>query len=93
MWALAAAGLVIAASLALFALGPDEANVPRLPTGGETGAILDPLLFRGAAQVAYTVARNDPELMDRIYCFCECSRPPLLHKSLRTCFATRHGAG
>lgn len=88
-----ALALVTIAGVASVVLGPGGAEVPRLPRGGETGAILSPFNFSGAARTAYMAAQKYPELLDEIYCFCECSRPPLMHKSLRTCFATRHGAG
>ncbi len=93
VWTLGAAMLAVVGIVAFVTLGPDEAEVPRLPLGGETRAILSPQLYSGATQVAYAVAQRYPELMDKIYCYCECSRPPNFHKSLRSCFATRHGAG
>lgn len=95
LWALAggAALVVLVAGVVLVNPGLDSETQARAPRGGETNAILSPQYFSGAAQVAYSVAQQHAELLDHVFCFCECGRAPLLHKSLRTCFATTHGAG
>ena len=62
--------------------------------GGETRPVLDPLRFsqRGARQ-AYLAAQRHPQVLDRVYCYCFCDRPPANHKSLLSCFTDLHGAG
>jgi hypothetical protein len=44
----------------------------------------------GAAQ-AYAAARNAPQLLDGLYCHCECAKN-FGHRSLLTCFESDHGA-
>lgn len=62
--------------------------------GGERRPVLDPLRFpdRNARQ-AYLAAQRHPQVLDSIYCYCRCDRPPFLHKSLLSCFTDNHGAG
>jgi hypothetical protein len=38
-------------------------------------------------------AARHPDVLDQLYCYCHCDRPPFLHKSLLSCFTDRHGAG
>ena len=62
--------------------------------GGERRPVLDPLRFpdRNARQ-AYLAAQRHPQVLDSLYCYCRCDRPPFLHKSLLSCFTDNHGAG
>jgi hypothetical protein len=52
---------------------------------------LDPNLFKGKAQQAYRIAREIPEILAQIPCFCECETYG--HENLLDCFIDRHGAG
>ena len=52
---------------------------------------LDPHLFKGKAKQAYQIAREIPEILAQIPCFCECEAYG--HKNLLDCFIDRHGAG
>jgi hypothetical protein len=52
---------------------------------------LDPNLFKGKARQAYQVAREIPEILARMPCFCECEA--FGHENLLDCFVDRHGAG
>ncbi len=52
---------------------------------------LDPGLFRGKAKQAYQIAREIPEVLAQIPCFCECEAYG--HENLLDCFIDRHGAG
>jgi flagellar basal body-associated protein FliL len=61
--------------------------------GKETKPVLDPSMFSGAAQAAYAAAKNYPEVMNQVYCYCSCDNPPINHKNLLSCFTDRHGAG
>ena len=61
--------------------------------GGETRPVLDASQFQGYARAAYAAAARYPEVLDQVYCYCECDRPPTYHKSLLSCFTDRHGAG
>jgi len=59
----------------------------------ETGLpkTLDPDRFRGKAKAAYTIAKEIPEILSQIPCFCECE--PFGHENLLDCFIDNHGAG
>jgi Protein of unknown function with PCYCGC motif len=52
---------------------------------------LDPNLFSGKAKEAYQVAREIPEILAQVPCFCECE--PFGHENLLDCFIDNHGAG
>ena len=52
---------------------------------------LDPKLFKGKAQQAYQIAREIPEILAQIPCFCECEAYG--HENLLDCFIDDHGAG
>jgi hypothetical protein len=52
---------------------------------------LDPNLFKGKAKRAYQVAKEIPEVLARMPCFCECEA--FGHESLLDCFIDQHGAG
>ena len=57
--------------------------------GGETRATLSPVLFVGNVARAYSVARENRELLDSIYCYCNCKKT-IGHKSLLSCFTDKH---
>jgi hypothetical protein len=57
--------------------------------GGETRPTLSPALFIGKAARTYKIARENPELIDSIYCYCNCKKS-FGHKSLLTCFVDKH---
>ena len=61
--------------------------------GGEMRPVLDPFQF-GSAQVrhAYMAAAAHPDVLDQVYCYCLCDRPPFNHKSLLSCFTDYHGS-
>ena len=44
----------------------------------------------GAAE-AYAAARGTPQILDGVYCHCDCSKH-FGHRSLLTCFESDHGA-
>ena len=52
---------------------------------------LDPNFFKGKAKEAYQIAKDIPEILARIPCFCECE--PYGHENLLDCFIDKHGAG
>lgn len=51
----------------------------------------DPNLFKGKAKAAYQVAREIPEILVQVPCFCECEAYG--HENLLDCFIDNHGAG
>ncbi len=52
---------------------------------------LDPHHFRGKARQAYQIAKEIPEVLVQVPCFCECE--PFGHENLLDCFIDQHGAG
>jgi hypothetical protein len=52
---------------------------------------LDPNLFKGKTKRAYEVAKEIPEVLAQMPCFCECEA--FGHENLLDCFVDRHGAG
>ncbi len=52
---------------------------------------LDPSLFKGKAKQAYQIAREIPQVLAQMPCFCECEA--FGHENLLDCFIDRHGAG
>lgn len=55
----------------------------------ETRPTLDPALFVGKAALAHQVARDMPDTLDQLYCYCECDKH-LGHKSLLSCYTDGH---
>ncbi len=52
---------------------------------------LDPNLFKGKAKQAYQIAKEIPQVLAQMPCFCECEA--FGHENLLDCFIDRHGAG
>jgi len=57
----------------------------------ETRPTLDPARFVGKARLAHQVAREIPDVLDQLYCYCECDKH-LGHKSLLSCYTDGHAA-
>lgn len=57
--------------------------------GGETRATLSPENFTGLTRDAYRIAREIPEVLDSLHCYCECKKH-FGHKSLLTCYVDEH---
>lgn len=65
-----------------------KARVP----GGERRPTLSPALFTGVVAQAYQVAREIPQVLDQLYCWCKCIENSG-HKSNLSCFVDSHAAG
>ena len=59
--------------------------------GGETRQTLSPANFTGTTSKAYQIAKEIPEVLDSLYCYCNCKRDHG-HKSLLTCYVDDHAA-
>ncbi len=55
----------------------------------ETRPTLSPQRFRGKVKRAYQIAREIPEVLDRLYCYCRC-RVNFNHKNLLSCYVGTH---
>lgn len=61
----------------------------------ETKETLQPVLFAKDSYVegAYRIAREIPEVLDKIFCYCYCEvNPHFKHKSLLTCYTDEHAS-
>jgi hypothetical protein len=90
----AAAGLVSWGWLGLN--GPDRHPNLMYSSAGvherhERGTSLSPALFVGQTARSYEIAQEIPEILDQLYCYCECDKH-LGHKSLLSCFIDSHAA-
>src|SRR3990170_419709 len=57
--------------------------------GGETRPTLQPSNFNGETALAYQAAKEIPEVLDSLYCFCDCEKH-FGHKSLLSCYVDEH---
>ena len=57
----------------------------------ETRQTLPPTLFSGRVRRAYQIARDIPEVLDKLYCYCMCKENSG-HKNLLTCYVDNHAA-
>ncbi|HEX8649537.1 MAG TPA: CYCXC family (seleno)protein [Pyrinomonadaceae bacterium] len=71
---------------------------PRIPAHYENARdakplapTLDPQRFFGQARAAYQIAREIPETLAQLPCYCHCDEG-FGHKSLHTCFETDHSS-
>ncbi len=55
----------------------------------ETRPTLSPGRFRGRVRKAYGIAREIPQVLDRLYCYCRC-RVNFNHKNLLSCYVGTH---
>ncbi len=81
--------LVLGAAFTLVSCKEDPAMDPALLRGGETRATLAPYYFNGPVAAAYRIAQEIPEVIDSLYCYCDC-KLHLGHKSLLTCYVDTH---
>lgn len=65
-----------------------KAAIPRVPRP----ATLSPVLFTGYAARGYQVAKEIPEVLEHVMCYCGCDRNPG-HQNNLDCFSDEHGAG
>ena len=97
------AGVLLASAFALALLwrGAAPAGPMAGPTAGASGSAqvarretrptLDPGLFVGKAAAAHQVAREIPDVLDQLYCYCQCDKH-IGHKSLLSCYTDGHAA-
>lgn len=95
-------GLVITLVAGIFAWGWVSTRSPKRFSGSdltapggyvrrESRTPLSPTLFVGKTARAYQVAHEIPDILDQLYCYCECDKH-MGHVSLLSCFTDRHGA-
>jgi hypothetical protein len=52
---------------------------------------LSPAMFSGKVRKAYEIAREIPEVLDQLYCYCRC-RENFGHKNLLSCYVDTHAS-
>jgi hypothetical protein len=52
---------------------------------------LDPMQFTGEVREAYKIARENPDLLAQLHCYCGCDRTDG-HKNLLDCYRSTHAA-
>ncbi|CAG1066258.1 hypothetical protein BAC1_01865 [uncultured bacterium] len=57
--------------------------------GGEARPTLQPSNFTGETALAYQAALEIPEVLDSLYCYCDCEKHSG-HKSLLSCYVDEH---
>ncbi len=89
-WMIVAAGLGL---LLIVGFGAWQMRAAADANGSDAGASLtqDPELYRGDIRQAYIVARDHPELLAQLDCYCGCEQNEG-HKNLLDCYRTNHGA-
>ena len=75
-----------AGTTVLLAAAPGSVRARR-----ETRPTLDPGHFVGKAALAHQIAREIPDVLDQLYCYCECDKHSG-HKSLLSCYTDGHAA-
>ncbi len=81
---------ILSGIIAMWSISDGEEDY-LVPPGGEDRPVISPALFVGRTARAYEIAREHPELMDKIWCYCGCVRNSG-HRSLKTCFINRHAS-
>ena len=94
LWLIAGA-VILLSGIAWFSLRPSEAPVERnsqqqlstlkIPT-------LPPEMFTGKTREAYQVAKEIPDVLHQVQCYCGCKESDG-HQSNFFCFIDQHGAG
>jgi Protein of unknown function with PCYCGC motif len=85
---------VLALVMVVTSRRPGQAAVHPDPRPGITAErVLPPSFLPGGRGVieAYAAARNAPQILDGLYCHCQCARN-FGHRSLLTCFESDHGS-
>jgi hypothetical protein len=97
LWGLALPAVLVAGALLFWREPGSDRTAPAMSASGagagyvrrETRPTLDPARFVGKARLAHQVAREIPDVLDRLYCYCECDKH-LGHKSLLSCYTDGH---
>ena len=87
--ALAAIGILLIAGAGAWHM---RAAADASGAGASSSLTQDPGLYQGDTRQAYIVARDHPELLAQLDCYCGCEQNEG-HKNLLDCFRTNHGAG
>lgn len=81
----------IAVLIAPSAVSQKELTKSQVYSRRETKPPLSLTLFVGKTALAYQVAKEIPEILDQLYCYCECDKHAG-HVSLLSCYTDSHAA-
>jgi hypothetical protein len=90
-------GLVAVGGALFFLTSGSEPPTRSSSVGGDSASrresrpTLSPAVFVGKAARAHEVAARIPDVLDQLYCYCECDEHAG-HKSLLSCFTDGHAA-
>ena len=86
------AGAIVALFILLAGAAVYQMRAAADPPDASNGITLNPNDFQGETRQAYLVARQHPDLLAQLDCYCGCEQHEG-HKNLLDCFRTNHGAG
>ena len=96
LW-LVVGAIVLLSGIAWFSLRPSD-NASETPRSSQQQLsslkipTLPPEMFTGKAREAYQVAKEIPEVLSQVQCYCGCKESDG-HQSNFFCFTDQHGAG
>ncbi len=84
--------LVIGLLVVIAGCGENQRPVdPASLRGWEDRPTLSPAYFVGKQARSYRIAKEIPEIIDSLYCYCECKKH-FGHRSLLSCFVDLHAS-
>ncbi len=86
--------IVLVVGLFVIITGCGESQRPVDPAslrGWEDRPTLSPAYFVGKQARSYRIAKEIPEIIDSLYCYCECKKH-FGHRSLLSCFVDLHAS-
>lgn len=92
-WAIAGTAVVAIAAIVVLSSSSAGRGHPEPRPGVTAAGVLPSATFAGYDRIvrSYEAARQMPEVLDGLYCYCDC-RHHFNHRSLLTCFQSEHGA-
>ncbi len=86
--------LILFSALIAWLVWPQTPSQTSLGTIEGRKPVLNPDLFKGVVREAYMTAKQYPELLEQIRCYCGCDNPmhTPYHRSLYECFTDTHGS-
>jgi Protein of unknown function with PCYCGC motif len=87
-WVIAA---VVIGLLVIVGFGARQMRAAADATDSSASVTQNPALYHGETRQAYLVAREHPDLLAQLDCYCGCEQNEG-HKNLLDCFRTNHGA-
>jgi hypothetical protein len=84
--------LIITSGIVWYTMKGPAPIAQRQPLPKPNVTTLDPALFSGKARVAYQAAREIPEVLAKLACYCGCMNPSgFSHRNNLDCFHDEHG--